>query len=245
MNYKTDTIHFTSDGIRLAGHLAYPTEIEKPPGILFIHGAGKSTSHRYEPWQEYLAERGMSSFAFDCRGVGDSEGNFEDGGLHNRLTDSKNALETFKNSGKVDVTKISVGGGSMGGHIAIRLSEVDPSIKNILLFYAAAYAAEAENKPLNEEFTEILRSENSWKNSPVFKILENFPGHVFVLYGEYDKVIPQEIQDIYLNIAKEKGDGYLLLGIGHKLQMPETPREHEGMQEMFEYSYQFLKKYNS
>src|SRR4029078_2171355 len=127
-------------GNKLAGTF-YQTPIQtKSPGILFLHGAGTSSSARFELWQKYLCEKGYTSFIFDCAGVGKSEGKFEEGSLNNRLLDAEHALQTFIDTRKIDARKICVIGNSMSGHTAIRLTQKLKTIKALILAYSAAYS---------------------------------------------------------------------------------------------------------
>lgn len=239
----TKEITFFSDGRKLAGTLYAPSKGSVTPAVLFIHGAGKANRTRYFPWQEYLAKKGFSSFSFDVRGVGESEGNFEEGSLNNRLIDAQNALKTFIKTGFVDPRRLGIGGNSMGAHVAVRLIEKNPEIKAIMLGCAAAYGIEAEGKQLNEEFTWVIRKPDSWKTSPVFPILNSYKGKVFILYGEEEEVIPHEVEKNFLDIAKTKGEAYLLPHIGHKLLQPENEQQKQAVEKLFTLSSAFLEKY--
>lgn len=234
-------ISFVSDGNKLSGLLYYPEANEKPPGLLFLHGAGSSNKGRFSEWQKFLCDHGYSSFIFDCRGVGESEGSFEDGSLNNRLRDALSGLQAFIETGHVDPARICVVGNSMSGHTAVRMTE-RVNLKAIMLAYAAAYGKNAEDKPLNAEFTNEIRKENSWHDSPVFPIVNNFAGATFVVYGEYEEVIPKEIQNKYLDIAQRKGEGYVIKNATHRMLMPQNEKEHTAMQELFSLSVKFLNK---
>jgi len=239
---QTKSIRFLSDGNSLFGTLYAPTESTPLPGILFIHGAGQATSERYIPWQHYLAEKGYSSFSFDVRGVGKSEGKFAEGSLDNRLQDARNALKTFTATGVVDPLRLSVAGNSMGAHIVARLIEKEPHVKAIILGCAAAYGTEAENKPLDETFTSVIRRAGSWKDSPVFPILTAFPGKICVVYGDQEEVIPQEVQERFIALAKAKGEVHLLKHIGHRLLQAETDEQIKARQQLFVLSAHFLQE---
>ncbi len=238
----TKHITFPSNGNTLFGSLYAPSETSISPGVLFIHGAGTATSDRYIPWQEYLAHRGFSSFSFDVGGVGKSGGKFVDSSLKNRLLDTQHALQTFIDSGYVLPERIAVAGNSMGGHVAAMLLEKESVIKAILLCAAAAYSKDAEDKKLDATFTKVLRRENSWYDSRAFSILEKYAGKVFVVYGDQEEVIPEGIQKRYVAIAKEKGEGHILAGIGHALLVPKTATQEHARESLFGLSAAFLIK---
>jgi len=189
-----------------------------------------------------FGSKSFSSFSFDVRGVGESEGDFEDGSLNNRLVDAENALQTFIATGKVDQKHLAVGGNSMGAHIVVRLIEKNPWVKAIMLGCAAAYGTEAEDKKLNKTFTEVLRKENSWQDSRVFPILKAYKGKILVLYGEEEVVIPREVQKKFVEIAQKKGEAYYLANIGHKLLQPGTDLQKISFQKILKISGEFLEK---
>jgi uncharacterized protein len=186
--------------------------------------------------------RQMAGLIFDCRGVGESEGQFVDGGLNNRLKDSQNALYAFISQNVINPEKICVIGNSMSGHTAIRLTQKFINIKALILAYAAAYSSEAEEKKLDQSFSAEIRRENSWVNSPVFPILEKFPGKILVVYGENDQVIPKVIQQRYIDIANKKRESHIIKNAGHKMILSVNTKEELAMQQLFKISVKFLDK---
>ncbi len=235
-------ITFISDGNKLSGTL-YQTDVrKKSPGILFLHGAGNSSSARFNLWQQYLCDKGYTSFIFDCRGVGESEGEKEDGGLNNRLRDAENALKTFISTGNIDEDNICVVGNSMSGHTAVQLTQKYTNIKALILAYAAAYSEEAENKKLDHTFTEALRKENSWIDSPAFSTLQKYLGKVLVIYGEHEDIIPQGVQKRFVELGEQKGESHIIKNAGHRMLLPTNEKEEQAMQELFQISASFLDK---
>lgn len=205
-------------------------------GALILHGGGKAAKERFRELQEYLSNHGFTSLAFDFRGVGESQGTFEDGSLINRLKDAEAAFDEFKKYTK----KIVVIGCSMGGHIAARLT-VTRDVSGLILLYSAAYSQEAEDKPLNEEFTKILRKEDSWQNSPAFSAVKNYKGNVLVMYGENDTVIPKEVQNTYKETTKDKGRFVILPHASHLFLSPDTldqESKHQAFTEILSFCHQ-------
>ncbi|OGK64767.1 hypothetical protein A2313_02115 [Candidatus Roizmanbacteria bacterium RIFOXYB2_FULL_41_10] len=241
MEIVKEEISFTSDHLILKGLLYYPLPKNEYFGILFIHGGGKYTSSRYLKWQAFLAQNGYSSLSFFCRGVGNSEGDFADSSLANRLKDSQQALAFFKNSGAVDPSGIALCGSSMGAPVAVRLLEQNKRIKAIIVQSAAAYAKEAENIPLNVQFTQTISVPNSWQNSPVWEILEIFRGNLGVFYGQEDKIIPEGIKQRYRQLIKQ-GEFWEIKNGQHKLLAPTNNLEEKAEQELFSRSLLFLSR---
>jgi uncharacterized protein len=243
MTYSTKKVIFKSDGLKLIGKLITPDEIRKPAGIYLLHGAGRETNlERFTLMQEYLAKRGVCSFAIDFRGCGGSEGEFESGSIDNRLADAACGLDFFRNSDTFDKNGLTILGASMGGHIAIRLLEKNDWVKAIILQCAAAYGLETEDKLLNNTFTNAIKKEQNWENSPAFNILNNFPGKVYTFYGENDEVIPPDIQRRYNDIATLKGEAVILPHGAHALLHPKNEDQEKAMRQMFEITYEFITK---
>lgn len=232
---------FLSDGLKLTGTLYSPTSKKVSPGILFIHGAGQSSRKRYFELQSFLAKKGFASFSFDVRGVGESEGAFVDGSLNNRFRDAEQALTTFIASGVVDSNRLAIGGNSMGGHIAVRMADKHPELKALMLGCAAAYGQEAEDKKLDETFTNVLRRENSWADSVVPSLLKNYHGKVCAVYGESDHVIPKEVQAIFLDRARKGAQAHILKHTGHNLLVPHDQNEEKATLKLYRLVAKFLK----
>ncbi|SRR5258708_4270360 len=221
------------DRNKLAGNLFIAKR--KKFGLLFLHGGGAATKERYIELQEFLADKGYSSFSFDFRGVGESTGVFADGSLQHRLQDAQAAFDEFESR----VDSIIVVGCSMGGHVAARLTETR-EVYALILLYAAAYAEEAENKPLNEEFTKILRRENSWKNSLAFIAVENYQGKILSMYGENDTVVPKELQNEFKRKIR-KGTFLILPKASHLFLVHKNEEQEKSKEQAFKQILLFLK----
>ncbi len=230
-------ITFSSNGITLKGNL-YLSENKNSAGLLFLHGGGTATKERFVDLQEYLLKHGFSSFAFDFQGVGDSEGEFSSGSLHNRLKNAKSAFDELKKY----VNKIIVIGTSMGGHVAARLTE-SRNVNSLILLYAATYAKEAEDKPLNEEFTKILRAENSWQTSLAFSAIERYTGQIVMIYGENDNVVPKGLQQRFKSLIN-KERFLILANAGHLLLNPQNELQQIAKNQVFEEILSFFKNIN-
>jgi alpha/beta superfamily hydrolase len=231
-------ITFLSENFKLTGFLAYPKLEKSVPSVLFIHGGGKYTENLYVSWQTYLSDNGYASLSFYCRGVGTSEGNFEDGSLVNRLKDAFAARTAFIKTGIVDPKRICFYGSSMGAHVAVRMIEKFPETKLLILQSAAAYSKNAEVLPLNEQFTNEIRK-NEYFNSPIFPILKKYQGATHVVYGENDLVIPNDVKDLFyksINI----GEYQIIKNGTHKLLRPINELEFKARDELYSSCVKFL-----
>jgi len=234
-------ISFPSNKATVAGNLFLPQDVSKPPGILLLYGGGRHvTKELFADFQNELGLIGIVSLAIDFPGDGESSGEFSEGSLSMRLEYAKAAYKELLRYANPE--KIAVYGGSMGGYIAARLVELFPQTKVLLLIAGAAYAKEAEDVPLNEEFTKILTTENSWKNSVSFDAVQNFQGNILVVYGENDTVIPKEIQNTYHALIKNRGKFVVIPEGSHRLFTPTTPGEAEAKEKTFQELLNYIKE---
>lgn len=237
MNQKN--IHFLSEDKQVAGNLLLAHDAKKNPGMLLIHGAGKSTKEKFIYLQEFLSTIGITSLAIDVRGVGESEGIFVESTLQNRIKDSVNGFTFLKDF--VDNSRIGVLGTSMGGFVAAELT-TKVSVRVAILCSSAAYNPQAESMLLNKSFTDILHRPESWKNSHSFTALESFSGKVLVLYGDNDIVIPDAIKQRYKSIVVKKGEYKLLPNGGHNLLFPEKQIPNGVQESAYDIIRTFLKE---
>jgi len=139
-------IHFFSDGLRISGFLCYPPEVPSPvPAIIFLHGF---TSHkdedrietegvgmfRYAAYQ--FAKAGFASLRFDFRGHGDSQGLFEELRISDLTTDTLAAVAFIAKHTRIDNSRLSLIGQSLGGLVAAYAAHRDHRIKSAVLWNA-------------------------------------------------------------------------------------------------------------
>src|SRR3990172_7800077 len=97
---KSEIGFFISDGYELSYRISHPAQEEtnKIQSVLLLHGASTPKGRGrvlFEAFQELLAQNGFSSLAFDTRGVGESQGEYFDSTLQNRLKDAEEAYQKF------------------------------------------------------------------------------------------------------------------------------------------------------
>jgi esterase/lipase len=164
----------------------FNTENTRIPEVLILHGGSKDSSNLI-----YLAEKlqsnGQCSLIFDHSGHGKSTGKIFQSSLEKRVREGKELLKEFKVQ-----EPITVIGFSMGAHVALKLAEEVP-VDNIILFCPAIYDRRAFKRFFGEEFTYIIRQQDSWKNSDVFKFLEKYTGKLTIIIGDKDDIIPSEV----------------------------------------------------
>lgn len=155
--------------------------------ILFLHGAGSSDKNRAKYLQKILKAKGVPSLSFDFTGHGGIRSELAKSSLKDRVSESVKAVTNFGLNAPLNIC-----GSSMGGYIAIKMLE-KYDLANLILFCPAVYDKKAYDVNFGENFSYLIRMENSWKNSDAFEILENFRGNVLIVIGEEDEVIPKEL----------------------------------------------------
>jgi alpha-beta hydrolase superfamily lysophospholipase len=121
----------TEDGLKIY------SQIWKPAGevkavICLVHGLGEHSS-RYEPFSQFMAERGYAVYGYDLRGHGKSEGKQGHTPSYEAYLDDitrllRKSIEAFP--GK----DIFIFGHSMGGNLVINyLLRNNPKIKGVIL----------------------------------------------------------------------------------------------------------------
>jgi hypothetical protein len=114
-----EAVYFAAaDGVKLSGWFV-PAERSRAV-ILFCHGNAGNISHRLESIQVFH-RLGLSTFIFDYRGYGQSEGKPTEQGTY---LDAEAAWSYLIQRKQVDPTRIIIFGRSLGGVIAAWLAHV-------------------------------------------------------------------------------------------------------------------------
>jgi len=155
--------------------------------LVLLHGAGLGTRDRYLDFRTCLAQRFISSLAFDFIGFGETGGTVGESSLQNR-TEQACAVINEMNFQK----PFSLLGASMGAYTAVKLLETYP-IDSLILFVPAMYDIAAYSIPFGPEFTRIIRKPQSWVTSDAWKILQMFHGQLLLITAEQDDIIPHDV----------------------------------------------------
>ncbi len=186
--------------------------------VLFVPGGSTdSAPKRFEDWQIELEKNNIGSISFDFPGVGETPGQLKLSSLESRIHLTQLIVLWIKENLKPQ--KISIYGVSMGGYVALSTAHANRHINGTVIIQApAAYAQEAHDKRFNQEFTNILRTENSFLNSYSFEWLQDLQQKVVLIVHTKDIVVPKEITDKYKEIGDSKYDFiYRELDSGHRI----------------------------
>jgi len=141
-NYKRYIASFTSDGLKEYAYLTVP-KTQKPAGgypvIVFNHGYQipelYTPDGNYIAYMDALAKQGYIIFKPDYRGNGKSYGS--PGSTYyspNYAIDDLNAIASIKMFPSANANRIGIWGHSMGGDISLRVSEISPDIKAVVIW---------------------------------------------------------------------------------------------------------------
>ncbi len=186
---EKEIIQIEFEGKRIVADIL-PAGIQ--PAVLFMHGAGFSNRSIFNKFREMLAEKGISSCAFDFVGYGETGGAVEESSLKSRTAQAQRVIQEANLKQPLKIVA-----GSMAGYNAIKLTELF-NVDTLILSAPAVYGREAYEVSFGEEFSRIIRKSKSWEDTDAWEILNNFKGRLLILSGEKDDVIPSEvIQKIY------------------------------------------------
>ena len=165
--------------------------------VLMLHGAGQSHRGKMAPLRQELLDAGIGSCAFDFIGHGETGG---------KLTSTSLAHRTKQASAIIDFTKLnteplSIVAASMSAHTAVQLTRLY-KVEHLVLIVPAMYATAAYKVSFGPDFTRIISSKKSWRNSDGWDLLENFRGDLLVISAEKDKIIPNGVVRSYFDSAK-------------------------------------------
>jgi uncharacterized protein len=173
--------------------LRYSRAVLKQPlaSMLYLHGGGTGCRARAAYLLHALAEAGISTFAFDFAGQGESPGQLRDQSLESRVEEAFGAIKFMGES-----APLMIMGNSMGGYVAAELvTRVNAS--GLILSVPGLYARDAYTVPFGPEFTEILRTPFSYRTSRVLASLRSFRGNATLISAGKDRVIPSEVIRLY------------------------------------------------
>lgn len=121
-----ERVTFSVEGMTVVGTLNMPDGVENPPAVLLLHGFTGSRDELeipavkegiYARAARLWAADGIASLRIDYRYNGDSDGEFADSTIQAHVADGLAALDWLARSGRVDASRLSLVGWSMGGAV--------------------------------------------------------------------------------------------------------------------------------
>lgn len=171
-------VTFYNDTIKLAGTLSIPAGESPFPGVVLLTGSGPENRDEevygfkiFKIIAEYLAANGIAVLRFDDRGVGESEGDYNDANTMDFADDAIAAFKFLEKQDEIDKTKCGMLGHSEGGIIATLANKKIDGIDFIVFMASTAVSGDkiinyqiraySEKEGLSQEFiNETMRVQN-------------------------------------------------------------------------------------
>lgn len=131
-----EAFFFENEGTRLFAIIHRPKNSKEKKGIIFCHPFGEEKQYSYRAFVRFareLCDRNFHVMRFDCRGYGDSEGDFKDATLETQVADTLKAIDIFKV--QFCIQKVGLFGLRLGATIATLAAERDSSIQRLILWF--------------------------------------------------------------------------------------------------------------
>ncbi|WUD71171.1 alpha/beta fold hydrolase [Streptomyces sp. NBC_00510] len=163
-----------------------------PLTAVVLHGAGTSDRQRLTGLLGDVAARGHHALAFDFSGHGESTGLLADSSLRRRFLQARAVID-----GHVPARhRLAVIGFSMSGQTVADLARhYGARVASVGLCAPAVYAADAWTVPFGAGFTEIIRTPESWRNSPALDVFRSLSGRAVLATPAADTVIPPAVTE--------------------------------------------------
>ena len=191
---KTKTITIPCGNIALEGEWAFPDGEGPFPAVVVAHpfppmGGTMENSVVMAIWQA-LTSRGIAALRFNFRGVGQSQGSFNEG--VGERDDVRAALEVALTTESIDVERVGLAGYSFGAMMSVPVALRDERIKCLAVVSA----------PL---------SEDNWKR------LDEYRKPHLAVIGENDEVVPMDLFRRQMEKESEFGKYNIITGGDHSL----------------------------
>lgn len=170
---EREALILNNAGEKIFAVIHRPLTKSKVPGIVICSGFAGNKCGKYRLYvrlSQELAKRGIAVIRFDYRGVGDSEGDFQDITLEGKVSDTLVCLDFLQNDPQINPERIGLMGRSLGGVIAILTARRYGKIKSLAL-----WAPVFSSAPWKTLWDSYKKSELSSEQQT---ILQNIPGGI-------------------------------------------------------------------
>ncbi len=111
---KSEEVNFESNGLQLGGTIWNPAA-PTPKALIFITSSGSADRSGSRAEAQYFAQKGYTTFHYDKRGTGFSEGDWQTATMEQLLSDDQNAVAYFVAKTGIPLRQIGIKGSSQGG----------------------------------------------------------------------------------------------------------------------------------
>ncbi len=161
---------------------------------LVLHGAGQSDSSRTLAFRESLLEEWISTLAIDFSGHGRSTHNTK-WSIQKRIQEAQEAIWLLGSSDWITLIGLS-----MSGEVCIRLTQI-ASIAHLVLLAPGIYHRNAIDIPFGNDFSNLIRQNESWKEAKIRDILLWYTGTILLFTPENDTIIPEWVNHLIMDSA--------------------------------------------
>ena len=124
----SEEFHFRSNRLKFGGTIWKPEKSNKK-AIIFITSSGGGDRSGSRAEAIYFAQKGFTTFHYDKRGTGVSEGNWESANMEELCSDDMNAIQYFSEQTGIPISQIGIKGSSQGAtkvpYILTKLKELN------------------------------------------------------------------------------------------------------------------------
>jgi len=231
---REEQVRFQNEGQWLYGMLHLPEGPRQAPGIIMIHGftGQRIEAHRlFVQAARVLAAAGIAVLRFDCRGSGESEGEFVDMTVSGEIADARTALDWLAARPEVDPERLGVLGLSLGGCVAACLAGNEPRVKALALWTPVAYLLGATGAGIIPPGGEQQMASLGWvdlggnrvgrafvEDLPNVRPLEaarRYRGPALLVYGTCDQVLSPDHPQAYLKALPGPTEYVTIEGADH------------------------------
>ena len=124
---KSEEISFESNGLSLNGTIWYPDNNEGK-ALIIVTSSGNSDRSASRAEAILFAQMGFTTFHYDKRGTGNSEGNWNIATMEQLLADDVTAIEYFSNKTEIPLKEIGIKGSSQG---AAKIPNILSELENL------------------------------------------------------------------------------------------------------------------
>src|SRR5258706_3439076 len=209
VQYTYEDVPFTSaDGIKLMGRISLPESDSPVPAFMALHGSEQGTRDNFgsKVMAHYMISRGFAVLNYDKRGVGDSEGAYQEApspsNLQKLAEDAIAGVQYLASRPEVDAKRIGLIGGSQAGwviplaasqsdaisHMVILSSPVE-STSHEDVFSTYTNDGDSSTKYDDAKITQQLREMSPGGFDPIPIIIELKQRGLW-LWGSVDKSVP-------------------------------------------------------
>lgn len=110
---STEDISYESNGLKLNGTIFYPAKGNNM-GLIIVTSSGNSDRSASRAEAQLFAKRGFTTFIYDKRGTGISEGNWPKASIEELASDDINAIKRFSEKTTIPLNRIGIKGSSQG-----------------------------------------------------------------------------------------------------------------------------------